>query len=311
MSYRMNDSTRRPRSSHHAEETLLSSYSHRFRRVLDYIDEHLQEDLRVEQLSTVATFSKYHFHRQFSEFVGMSVFRYVQRVRLRRASFQLAFREHLKILEIALENGYESHEAFSRAFKKTVGQTPSDFREAPHWTSWLAINQPLTNLRNRHMKPNYQETDVKIVDFAETRVAALQHRGDPQRLGDSIRDFITWRKENQLPPRLSATFNLLYGDPAASPPEDYRMDLCVATDREVAANDLGIVEETIPGGRCAVLRHVGTHETLGEALTYLSATWLPASGEELREFPLFLQRVRSFPDVPENEAVLDVFLPLQ
>jgi AraC family transcriptional regulator len=43
---------------------------------------------------------------------------------------------------------------------------------------------------------------------------------------------------------------------------------------------------------------------------FLYATWLPASGQEPREFPLYLQRIRFFPDVPEHEAVTDVFLPL-
>ena len=57
-----------------------------------------------------------------------------------------------------------------------------------------------------------------------------------------------------------------------------------------------MLEKTIPGGRCAVVRHVGSDDTLGEAVRYLYATWLPASGEEPRDFPLYLQRVRFFPD---------------
>jgi DNA gyrase inhibitor GyrI len=55
-----------------------------------------------------------------------------------------------------------------------------------------------------------------------------------------------------------------------------------------------------------------SHEGLpAQTLKYLYATWLPASGEELRDFPLYLQRVRFFPDVPEHEAIVDVFLPLR
>ena len=110
---------------------------------------------------------------------------------------------------------------------------------------------------------------------------------------------------------MSATFNLLYDDPAETPPDEYRLDLCAATTRPVAENPFGVVEKTIPAGRCAVLRHVGSDDTLGAAVAYLYATWLPASGEEPRDFPLFLQRVRFFPDVPEHEAVIDVFLPLK
>lgn len=287
-----------------------AAYGIRFRQVLEHIDAHLDEDLTVDRLSSVAAFSKYHFHRQFSLLFGIGVYRYVQLARLKRASYRLAFRDEPRIIDIALAAGYESHEAFARAFKKTVGQTPSEFREQPDWDSWHAIYHPLTELRIRHMKPERSAGDVKILVFEETRVAVLEHRGDPTRLGDSLRRFIEWRKQNKLPPAVSAMFNILYDDPAETPPEDYRFDICAAIDRRVTENPFGVVEKTIPGGRCAVVRHVGSDDTLGEAVRYLYATWLPASGEEPRDFPLYLQRVRFFPDVPEHEAVTDVFLPL-
>lgn len=152
---------------------------------------------------------------------------------------------------------------------------------------------------------------MTIVVFEETRVAAIEHRGDPKLTGNSVRKFIEWRKQNDLPPRVSATFNILYDNPDEVPPEDYRLDICAAIHRGVAENPFGVVEKTIPGGRCAVLRHIGSHDTLGEAVRFLYATWLPASGEELRDFPLYIQRISFFPDVPEHEAVIDIFLPLQ
>jgi len=59
-----------------------------------------------------------------------------------------------------------------------------------------------------------------------------------------------------------------------------------------------------------VLRHTGADDGLAAALRYLYADWLPRSGEALRDFPPYLQRVTFFPDVPEGEAVTDIFLPL-
>ena len=53
----------------------------------------------------------------------------------------------------------------------------------------------------------------------------------------------------------------------------------------------GVVAKTIPGGKCAVLRHVGSEAGLGETLYCLFAQWLPSSGAELRDFPVFFQRV--------------------
>ena len=69
--------------------------------------------------------------------------------------------------------------------------------------------------------------------------------------------------------------------------------------------------KTIAGGRCAVLRHLGSDDMLGESVRYLYSEWLPRSGEELRDSPLFFQRVHFFPDVPEHEAITDIFLPLR
>jgi AraC family transcriptional regulator len=285
-------------------------YLARFRKVLEHIDAHLDEDLGVDGLSEVAGFSKYHFHRQFSELFAVPVHQYVQQLRMKRAGYELAFRQR-RVLDIALDSGYESHEAFARAFKQHAGQAPSEFRRDPAWAAWHESQQPAKELRSTHMKPEYRAEDVKITTCEDTRVAALEHRGDPNLLGDSIRRFIGWRRENRLPPKLSATFNVLYCDPEQTPPEHFRLDICAATPRGVAANELGIVDKVIPGGRCAVLRHIGSDDTLAAAINFLYASWLPASGEELRDFPLYLQRITFFPDVPEHEAVSDLFLPLR
>jgi AraC family transcriptional regulator len=152
---------------------------------------------------------------------------------------------------------------------------------------------------------------VAIVTVPDIPVAVLRHRGDPATLGDSIRRFIAWRKAAGLPPRVSATFNIFHDDLEAAAPADFRLDLCAATERPVAPNPTGVVAGLIPGGRCATLRHVGPDDGLGAALTRLYRDWLPQSGESLRDFPPYAQRVSFFPDVPEDEAVVDLFLPLK
>ncbi len=292
-------------------ESAVDTYHSRFHKVLEYIDSHLDDDLTVDRLSNVAVFSKYHFHRQFSELFGISVYKYVQLNRLKRASYQLAFRDHMQIIDISLASGYENHESFSRAFKKSIGQTPSEFRKRPQWYPWHSTYQPLSDLRIKHMKPENQPAKVKLITFKVTKVAALEHLGDPNLIGDSVRKFIEWRKQNNLPPYVSATFNILYDNPSETSPDDYRFDICASTEQDVADNPFGVVEKTISGGRCAVLRHIGDDANIGESITYLYSKWLPLSGEEPRDFPLFLQRVSFFPDVPEHEAITDVFLPLK
>ena len=290
--------------------TATARYRTRFRRVLDYLDRNFERGPTVDELSQVAAFSKYHFHRQFCGLFGVGVYEYVQLGRLKRASYRLAFCRPGKTIDVALASGYATPEAFARAFKKVVGQTPTDFKAAPRWEPWHAAFAPLNEIRSTHMPPEYTPDQVRIVDFPATRVASLEHRGDPRRLGNSIRKFIDWRREHRLHPDRSATFNVLYTDEYGIPPEEFRFGLCAATEREIAPNDYGVAATVLPAGRCAVLRHVGSDATLRAAMAYLYSEWLPASGEELRDFPPFLERVTFYPEVPEHEAITDIHLPL-
>jgi len=159
------------------------------------------------------------------------------------------------------------------------------------------------------MPAGHTAGDVRIVDFQETAVACLSHVGAPERIGETIRRFIAWRRANGLPPSKGATWNILYDDPETTPPESYRLDLCVSCDA-VAPNEEGVVVARLMGGRCAVLRHTGSDALLGDAIRFLYGEWLTGSDEEPGDAPLFLRRVAFFPDVPEHDAVTDIYLPL-
>lgn len=286
-------------------------YHERMQRVLRYVDEHLDEDLNVERLSGVAAFSKHHFHRQFSSLFGIGVYRYVQLLRLKRASYRLAFRKHEPILQIALDSGYDGPEAFARAFKQQTSQTPSAFRDEPRWSPWHDTYEQLSKARSLRMQTRFHADQVEIVKFPDTHVAVLEHHGDPRKIGDSIRRFIAWRKATGLSPKVSRTFNVLHVDPGDTAPEDFHLDLCAATDRKIEPNADGVVAGLIPGGRCAMLRQKGSSDDLRPAISFLYGEWLPKSGETLRDFPVFAERLTFFPDVPEHEAITDIYLPLR
>ena len=114
------------------KQTTQLTYQARLQNVLDYIDAHIDDaSLDQDTLSEVACFSKFHFHRIFSALVGMPLYQYIQYVRLKRAAFQLTHDRQLSIIDVALDAGYDSHEAFSRRFKKVCGLSPSDFRKTP------------------------------------------------------------------------------------------------------------------------------------------------------------------------------------
>ena len=154
--------------------------------------------------------------------------------------------------------------------------------------------------------------DVKIVNFEETMVAALEHCGAPELVNDSAKLFIEWRKESRRSPvKTSKTFGIAYDDPDRTEPAAFRFDICGSVTAEVPANRQGVVNKVIPGGRCAVLRHFGSHDRIGESAFYLYREWLPASGEGLRDFPLFFQYLNLIPETPEHELVTDIHLPLK
>lgn len=154
--------------------------------------------------------------------------------------------------------------------------------------------------------------DVKIVDFEEVKVAALEHRGPPESLNDTARRFIEWRKESKLSPKdRRRTFGVAFDNPDAVAPQAFRFDICGEVNAPVPANPQGVVNKIIPGGRCAVARHLGSHDRIGECAYYLYRDWLPGSGEELRDFPLFFHYLNLLPETPEHALVTDVYLPLK
>lgn len=288
----------------------LERHHARLRRVLAYIDHHLDENIRLETLSGVAAFSPHHFHRQFTAAVGLPVHRYVRLLRMKRAAWRLAFRQAESVTAIALDAGYPFPEAFTRAFRERLGQAPTAFRRAPGWEPWLEACRPVTDARRMLMREAYSADQVRIVEVPATAVALMEHRGHPAGIGDAIRRFIAWRRAAGLSPPASATFNVFHTDPESTWPEDQHIDLCAATAGIVPDLAQGMKLGAIPAGRCAVLRVVGSSDDLAAPAAVLYRDWLPASGEETRDFPLYCQRVSFFPDVPEHEAVTDLFLPL-
>lgn len=161
------------------------------------------------------------------------------------------------------------------------------------------------------MTSTFTPDDITIREMPAISVAVMEHRGDPATIGATIQRFIAWRKANGLTPRNSPTFNVFHSDPETSAPDDYRIDLCVGTDRLFEQDAQAVVNGTIPAGRCAVLQVTGSSDNLAAAALYLYGDWLPHSGEEARDFPLYCQRLSLFPDVAEHEAVTELYLPLR
>lgn len=279
-------------------------YATRILRVVQYMQTHLDDDLSIERLSEVAGFSKYHFHRLFSAHTGTTVARLARDLRLKQAAYQLAFCPEMKVIEIALDAGFQNPETFARAFRSMHEQSPSEFRAAPRWREYKTLR-----FGNNPLETSMQPT-VKTMETV--RIAVLEHRGPPDAVMSTVTRFIEWRKRSKASPVTEArTFGIIYDDPDNTEPENFRFDVCGELAEPLEKNDYGIVEKSIPGGRVAVQRHLGSYENIGNVVREMYRSWLPTSGEEPRDFPRFFEYVKRMPEVSEHEQVTDIYLPLR
>ena len=109
-------------------------YLERISEVQRYIREHMDQPLHRDVLAVVAGFSIPHFHRIFTDHVGESAASYVRRLRMVRAGRKLRMGA-VDITEVALAAGYDTHAAFSKAFKQHFGLSPSEFRQLGCWAA--------------------------------------------------------------------------------------------------------------------------------------------------------------------------------
>lgn len=291
----------------------LENYHARLLRVLDYIDAHLDHDLDLTTLSQVAAFSKFHFHRQFVATFDVSVHRYVQLARLKRATRALAWDETQSVTQIAMDAGYEAPDAFARAFRQRLTQSPSAFRKSPDWSSWLSAFGPLDQARNKLMNITFDYDDITIRDVPPIPVALLAHRGDRAKLPQTFESFRAWSKAHGLGPETGrSSFMVFRSEREPADAEQYSMDICVATDQPIGPGDAPLQPAIVPGGRCAILRYPGQTNNLEPALQFMYRDWLPQSGEEARDFPAYVERkLVPITGTQAHEVVVELHLPLK
>ncbi|MEP7000219.1 MAG: AraC family transcriptional regulator [bacterium] len=269
-----------------------SDYARRMHRVLEHIDRHLDQPLDLETLSGVAHFSAFHFHRLFSAWMGETLADYVRRRRLEIGALRLATQPSSSVLRIAIAVGFNSGEAFTRAFRARFNTSPTAWRSS-HRKNRQAKrkdDQDAT-LRSPHHEASFTPTrealmKVTLIDRPATHVVYLRHVGP---YGEPVSTFwqesvYPWMVTNDLLgcPR----YGISHDDPSITSAERCRYDACV----EVAPGWQGAGtyhETTMPGGRCAVTRFEGTVDEINAAWASLLGDWIPSSGLELDTRPFF------------------------
>ena len=177
----------------------LQNYQARMRRVLDHIDRHLDRDLDLETVSGVAAFSKFHFHRQFTATFGLSVHRYVQLARMKRASHRLAYMDAQSVTDIAMDAGYDAPDASPAPFGNGSGNRLRRSGVSRLGAVACGLRASRQREEQAHAEDFYHRRRDDF-DVPPTPVAIMEHRGDPATLGATIQRFIAWRKAAGLPP---------------------------------------------------------------------------------------------------------------
>lgn len=98
------------------------------KKVIDYIEAHTEEEIRLDRIAKEAGYSKFHLNRMFSEETGLTIYKYIQQRRLTLAAEKLVTTD-LPISRIAYEAGYNSQQAFTLAFRQTYQLPPGIYRE--------------------------------------------------------------------------------------------------------------------------------------------------------------------------------------
>jgi AraC family transcriptional regulator len=111
------------------KKSTAESYRQRVIRVIEYIHDHLDEDLNINLLADVAFMSPYHFHRIYRQMARETLNGTIRRLRLQRAAAEL-INSSKPILRIATAAIYSSPEAFARAFAYQFGESPTDYRNS-------------------------------------------------------------------------------------------------------------------------------------------------------------------------------------
>jgi len=242
-------------------------YLELLQRAVGYIDTHLDQPLSGDLLAEQAAMSRFHFHRIFRAQLGESVMQHVRRLRLERAARQLRSSAR-DILDLALEAGYDSHEAFTRAFAERFGAPPSVFRAQP--SQRLAAWQPVLDAR--------PPVAVRIEDVAAIPVVFMRSRGSYAHAHALWARLMTWSAQRGV---VGPQYGLCPDDPEVTAEDLLRFDACIAVDPARVPADPEIGHAELPGGTYAIGVHVGPYERLHETYLDIIGRWFPASGYEL------------------------------
>lgn len=279
-------------------------------RAVEYIETHLDEHIGLNDVSRETGYSYYYMTRLFSSVLGESAGRYINRRRLYRASEKLLHTDR-RVIDIAIESGFESAEAFSRAFKAVFASSPTEYRRA---------GIDLVMNAKRELEPgdvchiaNNISREPEIIWMEETKTAGI--RGTTSLFDNRLPGL--WERFLALDQKNSGTGNIRYcicetQQTSYTKNGDVLFSVMVGSPVTDYHNlPPGLAEKTLHAGKYAVFTHRGDFGKLYKTYQYIFGTWLPSAKEELDDREDFEQYERAVisPDDPDNEV--KIYIPVK
>jgi AraC family transcriptional regulator len=272
-----------------------TGYETRLNRVIDYIYGHLEADIRFDDLAEVACLSPYHWHRVYAAMRGETITATIRRLRLSRAAERLA-NSDMALDVIAERAGYGSANAFGRAFKEAYGKSPTDYRatgsHAAFKAAWLAEDgEAFPSPLRRSLRSAAPALPIRAPICRSTmRWGGCSPRLQPKRSWQRIGR--CWRS-SMTTPTLCRSTNciraLVCRWPTASRwPRRLRRRSCAVVSMRGC-----VTRALMPRAR------------------WLLGIWLPQSGHEPDDAPVFEVYLNSPQQVPPTALTTDIHLPLR
>jgi AraC family transcriptional regulator len=243
-------------------------YRARIARVESHLEAHLDDVPTPAELARIAEFSLHHFHRIFRGITGESLEQRVRRLRLERAARKLRGSERA-VLQIAIEAGYQSHEAFTRAFRDHFGVTPSAYR----------AETPL------HRATPIVPASVELREIDAIPIAFVRRNGPWSDMSPEYGKLFGWAAQRGVDLASARTFGLCPDDPEVTPAAQLRFDCAIETNL-VPGPATGVRSGRIPAGLYAIAAHRGPFDTIASTYLGLIGEWIPSKGYALADEPV-------------------------
>ena len=291
-----------------------SFYGRAVQAAIEHIASHLDDALELQALGRIACLSTFHFHRVFRGMVGETPLELARRLRLERAAWRLSDKQRA-ITEIAFDAGYETHEAFTRAFRSSYSTSPSGFRLRKYPRIEIAAACGV-HFTADGVIPAFiprdsggLTMDVEIKEMPELRVGAVKHVGPYNQIPKAFERLGAVAGPAGLLRHAGSMIAIYHDDPETTPQDQLRSEAALVVPEGIKLPE-GLVEEHIAGGRYARTLHVGPYEQLGDVWARFLGEWVPASGNRIGDGVSYEIYLNNPTQVPKQELRTELYVPL-